>query len=349
MLSEVRAARGALSPDGSSKLSESPKYGDDCRIIQQSLQSGGPFEGYKAKFSLDVKRHNGTALLWREAGPRPLKIRYTLPSSLPWADGDGGGEVQCLCPDSAAGVQAGLDDEGRVILSEWEGFYILTIYVPNNGKSPRSYARRLYFDARLREWLRDVALPADKPLLYLGDLNVAPTDLDLSHPHFMKHGQPRFVAKGTAEVPPDPGNTGQPGCTPHERFRFNLMLAKGGLVDAYRALTGDVEINTEVGASGYNLSSPLLSWRGSKGESGVGLFWKKGMRIDHALVSARMLPCVESVRIMAQGEGSEDASFMGSDHAPLLVKVNVEALEAVGSAAGAAAGASAGAAVAVVG
>ena len=39
---------------------------------------------------------------------------------------------------------------------------------------------------------------------------------------------------------------------------------------------------------------------------------------------------------MGEGEGSEHPSFMGSDHAPLLIRVNVERLAALGAAAAAA-------------
>lgn len=63
------------------------------------------------------------------------------------------------------------EQDGRVILAEFETFRLLNTYAPNNGwkEEENSFQRRRKWDKRLREFFLQTA---DKPLIWCGDLNV---------------------------------------------------------------------------------------------------------------------------------------------------------------------------------
>ena len=125
-------------------------------------------------------------------------------------------------------------------------------------------------DSTLCAWFRSVACKQAKPVVYCGDLNVAPHDADLSHPSCFK--QPTKISHefrrtnsnstiGTGKVPEE--HVGQPGCTPCEREAFHNLLQAGSLVDCYR------ELNVPVGRGGIDDRLPLtevykqsFTWRG---------------------------------------------------------------------------------------
>lgn len=60
--------------------------------------------------------------------------------------------------------------DGRVILAEFESFFLLNTYVPNNGwkEEENSFKRRRKWDKRIL----DFVLQIEKPLIWCGDLNV---------------------------------------------------------------------------------------------------------------------------------------------------------------------------------
>lgn len=96
---------------------------------------------------------------------------------------------------------------------------------------------------------------------------------------------------------------GQPGCTEGERKRFASILACGDLLDGYRELVGHGQ-ETE------------FSWRGiSTGKHGG-----RGMRIDHCIIARRIFPRLRSVQIT--GHGVERTGFLGSDHSPVVIKMD---------------------------
>jgi exodeoxyribonuclease III len=78
---------------------------------------------------------------------------------------------------------------GRLIAVEIDGkFNILASYNPNSGADPKKPLKNLGY--RVKEW--DPALfavleelRASKPTIWLGDINVAPQEMDVSHPKEM--------------------------------------------------------------------------------------------------------------------------------------------------------------------
>lgn len=72
------------------------------------------------------------------------------------------------------------DTEGRVICAEFEGFYLVTVYVPNSGSELLRLGYRQTWDAAFLKYLK--GLEAHKPVLVCGDFNVAQEAIDLARP-----------------------------------------------------------------------------------------------------------------------------------------------------------------------
>lgn len=103
------------------------------------------------------------------------------------------------------------DAEGRILTTEFPGFYLVNVYVPN---AQRELTRLTY---RAKEWspaflgyLRD--LERSKPVVVCGDMNVAHQEVDLARAR---------------------ENVGNAGFTAEERACFQEML-DAGWVDSFR-------------------------------------------------------------------------------------------------------------------
>ena len=151
----------------------------------------------------------------------------------------GGGEVE----DGAPGHEA------RMIAATCGGVRVVSLYAPN-GRALETpfYEAKLAWFARLRTWLDEDEDPA-APLLLGGDLNVAPTDLDVYDPA-------DYV--GTTHT------------SPRERAAFQTLV-DWGLEDGYR------RFHPEAGRFTW--------WDYRAGNFHKGL----GMRIDHLLVTKPVL------------------------------------------------------------
>ena len=69
------------------------------------------------------------------------------------------------------------DDQGRLIHAEYEDFHIVGVYVPNSGEKLKNIDLREEWDALLRAKL--VELDSQKPIILVGDLNVAHNKIGL--------------------------------------------------------------------------------------------------------------------------------------------------------------------------
>ena len=147
------------------------------------------FEGYTQTWSFaERKGYSGTAVWSRE---EPRQVIRTIGASV-------------------------ADDEGRVCACEFQKYWFVNVYTPNAQNELKRIDVRLAWDARYRDFLRELA--ADKPVVTCGDYNVAHNEIDLKNPG---------------------PNRGNAGFSDEERQSFTALL-NAGFVDTFRALHPDI-------------------------------------------------------------------------------------------------------------
>lgn len=125
--------------------------------------------------------------------------------------------VAILTRTQPADVRLGFDDgapdeEARLIAVLADGVWVVNTYIPQGrAVDDPAFQYKLDFFARLKRWLVN-RFDADRPLVWAGDLNVAPTDIDVFDPE---------------------RTSGEVGCHPSERHAL-ADVAAWGLVDLFR-------------------------------------------------------------------------------------------------------------------
>jgi exodeoxyribonuclease III len=150
---------------------------------QIQLEIGEEYEQYWNY--AERKGYSGTAVFTRI---KPLSVRYGM------------GEE---------------DVEGRVVVLEFEAFFLVNVYTPNARRDLSRLDYRLEWEDRFRSYLLE--LDAEKPVLACGDLNVAHQEIDLKN------------AKS---------NRSNSGFTPEEREKMTRLL-DSGFIDTFRCLYPD--------------------------------------------------------------------------------------------------------------
>ena len=102
------------------------------------------------------------------------------------------------------------NDEGRVIMAEYDEFYLVTAYTPNAKDDLTRIPLRQQWDKAITAYCAE--LQKSKPVIYCGDMNVAHTEDDLANPK---------------------SNKGKKGFTAEERSGFDNWLS-AGFVDIFR-------------------------------------------------------------------------------------------------------------------
>jgi len=72
------------------------------------------------------------------------------------------------------------DEEGRVIVAEFEDFYLVTVYTPNSKPQLERLKYRQEWDKKFLEFMKK--LEKKKPVVFCGDLNVAHKEIDIARP-----------------------------------------------------------------------------------------------------------------------------------------------------------------------
>ncbi|MCC6599388.1 MAG: exodeoxyribonuclease III [Crocinitomicaceae bacterium] len=72
------------------------------------------------------------------------------------------------------------DKEGRVITAEYDDFFLVNSYVPNSGQELARLDYRMTWDRALLKFLK--SLEKKKPVIFMGDLNVAHKPIDIARP-----------------------------------------------------------------------------------------------------------------------------------------------------------------------
>ena len=78
------------------------------------------------------------------------------------------------------GIGHSVDNEGRVLVLEFEDFYLVTVYTPNSGRGLLRLDLRKEWDNQFLKFLKD--LEKRKSIVLCGDLNVAHIEIDLENP-----------------------------------------------------------------------------------------------------------------------------------------------------------------------
>lgn len=141
-----------------------------------------------------------------------------------------------------------MDFEGRILTLELENLFVTQVYTPNVGDALVRLADRQQWDILYSNYLSE--LDKIKPVVAVGDFNVAHKEIDLAHPE-----RNHFSA----------------GFTDEERAGFSKLL-DAGFIDSFRHLHGDVE-----GAYTW--------WAQRVKTSKIN---NSGWRIDYALISERL-------------------------------------------------------------
>lgn len=207
--------------------------------------------------------------------------------------------VATLTAEPPQTVQRGFDgdsedDQKRLIITHHplnDGRHLTVIngYFPqgeNVGHETKWPAKRKFY-ADLTQWLETEAKPDDL-LVILGDFNIAPVDEDIGIGE--KNAQ-RWLREGKSAFQPE------------ERAWFE-KLRTWGLTDSYRHLYPD--------------TNDRFSWfdyrsRGFEDDP------KRGLRIDHIMVSQPLVPLITGAGIDYETRGLEKPS----DHAPVWLDLDL--------------------------
>lgn len=175
------------------------KYQPDVLCIQETKASQDQivldlpdYEEYW--HSAEKKGYSGTAIFTKHS---PLDVINGLPADI---------AKKYQLADSYGDTTT----EGRVIVAEFEAFYIATVYTPNAKDDLSRIPMRQQWDPAFLEYMK--RLEEEKPVIFCGDFNVAHTELDLARPK---------------------ENKGKKGFTLEERSGFDAMLEQG-FVDTFR-------------------------------------------------------------------------------------------------------------------
>lgn len=178
------------------------------------------------------------------------------------------------------------EEEGRVMIAEWEDFYMVNCYIPVSGFTEKKRERRMLWDIRFTSMVKGL----NKPVIVLGDFNISRTDNDVSHPNFFTK---KF--KGLMHFP---------SFTIQERNDFEKMLESCKLSDTFREL---------------HPSQKRITW----GWNVKGFWSGKMMGLDYALVSESIRDRVVASDISRKPGyklGAKKGCFM-SDHCAIKLQL----------------------------
>ena len=222
----------------------------DIYCLQETKTQQGQADielpGYEQYWnSAEKKGYSGTLCLAR---PKPLSVSYDIA-----ADGH--------------------DKEGRSITLEYDEFYLVNEYTPNSRNAEEGPPSRLGYrmeweDAR-RAYIKKLDLK--KPVVLCGDMNVAPSEIDLKNPG---------------------PNRGRAGFTDEEREKFAVMIGEG-FTDAFRYL--------------YPEKTGAYTWWSYRSRARTN---NAGWRIDHFVVSDRFVEHVQDVLILNEVLGSDHCPLL---------------------------------------
>jgi len=203
---------------------------------QQVAEALKDISGYHLYSSSAVRPgYSGTAILTKK---KPLNVTFGL-----------GKEIH--------------DQEGRTITAEYDDFYLINSYIPNSGSELARLPYRVQWDADMLEHL--LTLEKKKPIVFMGDLNVAHQAIDLANP---KSNYNKSAGYMQQEID-------------------GINNYKSYFVDTFREMYPDT-IKYSWWSARFNSRAKNVGWR-----------------IDYVLTSKELYPRVKEAFILNEIEGSD--------------------------------------------
>lgn len=156
------------------------------------------------------------------------------------------------------------DKEGRTITLEFEKFYLINSYIPNSGSELARLDYREKWDSDMLAFIQK--LEKHKPVLLMGDLNVAHLPIDLANP---KSNYNKSA-----------------GYTQREIDGLSNYL-KAGMIDTFRHFYPDT-IKYSWWSARFNSRAKNVGWR-----------------IDYCLITPGLLPHLKDAFILNEVMGSD--------------------------------------------
>lgn len=128
------------------------------------------------------------------------------------------------------------DMEGRTLIAEFDGFYLISVYVPNSQDELKRLDYRQVWDKDFEDFVS--RLKESKPVIFCGDLNVAHEEIDIRNPKT---------------------NTRNAGFTIEERNDFSRLLSRG-FIDTFRYLHPD-EVKYSWWSYRFKAREKNIGWR----------------------------------------------------------------------------------------
>ncbi|MDQ0362981.1 exodeoxyribonuclease III [Breznakia pachnodae] len=190
------------------------KESPDVLCIQESKMQEGQIEiisdGYYQYFNSAVKKgYSGTITFTKK---KPLSVSYGI------------------------GIEEH-DNEGRVITTEFEDFFLINVYTPNSQEGLKRLDYRMEWENVFKDYLK--GLEERKPVVVCGDLNVAHKEIDLKNPT---------------------QNRKNAGFSDEERAAFTRLL-EAGFIDTYRMFYPDKAEAYSWWSYRFNARSRNAGWR----------------------------------------------------------------------------------------
>jgi exodeoxyribonuclease-3 len=129
------------------------------------------------------------------------------------------------------------DNEGRVIVAEFENFFLVNVYTPNSQRGLLRLSHRLEWDKKFLKMLK--SLENKKPVIFCGDLNVAHKEIDIARPK---------------------DNTKNAGFTVEERTSFDNYISHG-FIDSFRHFHPDKKDEYTWWSPMHNARERNIGWR----------------------------------------------------------------------------------------
>lgn len=129
------------------------------------------------------------------------------------------------------------DSEGRVIVAEFENFFLVNVYTPNSQRGLLRLKYRLDWDKKFLHMLK--SLENKKPIIFCGDLNVAHKEIDIARPK---------------------DNVKNAGFTPEERESFS-SYTNHGFIDSFRYFHPDLKDQYSWWSPMHNARAKNIGWR----------------------------------------------------------------------------------------